>query len=88
MAAHRIRNESWKDDETLKQFLKDKVSLGYKRSEILLHVQRDFSQYAWGCVKTLGNRLKFFEITYTDHSVDLEDVCAAVEEEVCLYTFQ
>ena len=40
-----------------------------------------FSQYEWGCMRTLASRLQFFNISYIDHDVEWEDVYEVVERE-------
>ena len=78
----RIRNDSWREDIELKNHLELLVRRRYSRQEILVDVRDKFGYYSWGCVKTLGNRLKEFGISYIDYQVDISDVIDAVTEEV------
>ena len=79
--AARIRNESWIEDEELKEAMKKYVSQGLRREEILDYLERDFSQYAWS-FRTLDRRLRAFGICYTDKRVSLEEVQDAVRKEL------
>ena len=79
--AARIRNESWIEDEELKEVMKKYVSQGLRREEILDYLERDFSQYAWS-FQTLDRRLRAFGIYYTDKRVSLEEVQDAVRKEL------
>ena len=72
----------WKDDIDLKNALEDLVKNGYKRSEILVTVRRDFHQYPWGCVKTLDRLLHHFSINYIDYDTPLETVQDAIAQEL------
>ena len=72
----------WKDDIDLKNALEDLVKKGYKRSEILVTVRRDFHQYPWGSVKTLDRRLRHFSINYIDYDTPLETVQDAIAQEL------
>ena len=72
----------WKDDIDLKNALEDLVKKGYKRSEILVTVRRDFPQYPWGCVKTLDRRLRHFSINCIDYDTPLETVQDAIAQEL------
>ena len=77
----RIRNVDWAVDTSLKEDLIQLVKRRYKRSEILIEVKKKYNQYAWS-LKTLGTRLNFFEISYIDKNVELEDVYTAVATEL------
>ena len=79
--AARIRNDHWKEDETLKETLKRYVKDGLQREEILDFVQRDFQSYAWS-IQTLDRRLNYFEIHYTDRSVSIDEIKTAVEKQL------
>ena len=57
------------------------MSVGYKRTEILSFVSRDFPQYPWS-LRSVDRRLRHFGIYYTDHNVDVEDVQQAVAKEL------
>ena len=54
---------------------------GYKRTEILSFVSRDFPQYPWS-LRILDRRLRHFGIYYTDRTVDVEHVHQAVAKEL------
>ena len=71
--AARIRNESWIEDEELKEVMKKYVSQGLRREEMMDYLERDFSQYAWS-FRTLDRSLRAFGIYYTDKRVSLEEV--------------
>ena len=77
----RIRNDNWKNDQDLRQSLERFVRRSYKRCEIVVSVKKQFSQYAWS-ISTLANRLKYFEIKYTNHETPLDDVYEAVSKEI------
>ena len=79
--AARIRNDFWKEDETLKETLQCYVKEGLQREEILDFVRRDFEAYAWS-MRTLDRRLNYFDIKYTDHSVTIDEIKGAVEKEL------
>ena len=79
--AARIRNDFWKDDETLKETLQRYVKEGLQREEILDFVRREFEAYAWS-MRTLDRRLNYFDIKYTDHSVTIDEIKGAVEKEL------
>ena len=79
--AARIRNESWIEDEELKEVMKKYVSQGLRREEILDYLEKDFSQYAWS-FRTLDRRLRAFGIHYTDKRVSLEEVRDALRKEL------
>ena len=64
----------WRSDSDLKLRLKSLVKRGYQRSEILHVMKRDFSQYTWGCIKTLDRRLRHFNINYIEYDTPVEDV--------------
>ena len=66
-----IRNESWIEDEELKEVMRKYVSQGLRREEILDYLERDFSQYAWS-FRTFDRRLR----------VSLEEVQDAVRKEL------
>ena len=74
-------NSTWKDDENLKSDLEKYVSCRMLKREILLHMQKDYSQYCWSS-RTLTRRLAFFNIKFIDYSVPLEDVQDAVQSEL------
>ena len=66
--AARIRNDPWKEDLNLREKLKDYVTEGLRREEILHFMLRDFDCYAWS-IRTLDRRLRYFDIIYTDTDV-------------------
>ena len=79
--AERIRNPEWEYDEDLKADLERYVRQNLRRSEILDFVRLNYPMYAWSD-RTLGRRLQFFGIQYTDYDVDVEDVKEAVGNEL------
>ena len=72
----------WRSDSDLKLQLENLVKRGYRRSEILHVMKKDFSQYTWGCIKTLDRRLRHFNISYVKYDTPVEDVRKAVQEEL------
>ena len=72
----------WKDNIDLKNALEDLVKKGYKKSEILVAVRRDFPQYPWGCIKTLDRRLCNFSINYIGYDTPLETIQDAIVQEL------
>ncbi|XP_066927710.1 uncharacterized protein [Clytia hemisphaerica] len=81
MSIARIRNDSWKDDENLKEVLTDYVSKTFKKCEILDFVKRDFPQYAWS-PSSLSRRLNHFRIQYTDYNVPVDVIQGIVSNEM------
>ena len=81
MEAARLRNDSWKEGLNLKEKLKDYVTEGLRREEILYFMLRDFDCYAWS-VRTLDRRLRYFDIRYTDTDVAVDEVEEAVTREM------
>ena len=81
MATARIRNNDWQEDKGLKEALTRYVKENLRRNEVLDFVSRDFSDYAWS-LRTLGRRLQYFGITYTDRTVQVDAVEDAVKEEM------
>ena len=81
MATARIRNNDWQEDEGLKEALTRYVRENLRRNEVLDFVSRDFSDYAWS-LRTLDRRLQYFGITYTDRTVQVDEVEEAVKQEM------
>ena len=79
--AERIRNPEWENDEALRSDLQKYVRQNLQRNEILDFVKLDYPMYAWS-LRSLGHRLQFFEIKYTDYEVDLVAVKSAVKKEL------
>ena len=75
------RYTGWDEDFNLQESLKKYVRAGYKRTEILSFVSRDFPQYPWS-LRSLDRRLCHFDIYYTDHTVKVEDIQQAVAKEL------
>ena len=71
----------WQEDENLRDDLVKYVRQNLRRKEILDLVQIKYPMYAWS-PRTLTRRLQYFRIQFTDYSVDIDDVCEAVEEEM------
>ena len=78
--ATRIRNETWKNDDALKNAFIKYIRQGLQRKEILDFVQRDFSKYAWS-LRTLDRSIKYFEIPKFDYRVTVDQVQRKVAEE-------
>ena len=76
----RFRNTDWEVDENLETDLRKYVLQNLRRKEILDFVERDYPQYMWS-LGTLSRRLKYFEITYVDYDIPLNQVQAAFNEE-------
>ena len=81
MVAARIRNDPWKEDLNLREKLKDYVTEGLRREEILDFMLRDFDCYAWG-MRTLDRRLRYYDIRYTDTDVAVDEVEEAITREI------
>ena len=81
MATARIRNNDWQEDEGLKEALTRYVRENLRRNEVLDFVSRDFSDYARS-LRTLDRRLQYFGITYTDRTVQVDEVEDAVKQEM------
>eukprot|EP00794_Sanderia_malayensis_P019351 gene19351-21271_t len=71
----------WKDDKGLCEDLNKYVRRNLKRSEILDFVMRDYSCYKWS-LPTLDRRLRHFDIRYIDLATSIDEVKAAVQEEL------
>ena len=82
--AARIRNTDWKDDMDCCAKMKELVSCTYTRQEVVDEMKRLFPQYAWS-VPTLANRLKHFGIRYIQLDATLDQVKAAVQEELKVF---
>ena len=76
MAESRIRNA-----DALKQDLEQYVRRNLRRQEILDFVSLDYPMYAWN-LRSLGRRLQFFDLEYTDYGVEVSDVQEAVKKEL------
>ena len=81
MATARIRNDEWKQDVDLKDTLTRYVKENLRRTEILDFVSMDFNLYSWS-LRSLDRRLEYFNIQYTDRSVDLDDIETPVRQEM------
>ena len=79
--AARIRNDTWKYDEELKQDLEGYVKQALKRDEVLDFVSKKYPMYAWSLC-TLCRRLHYFDIKYLDYEVELADLEESVREEL------
>ena len=75
-----IRSE-WKEDKKLKEDISQYVKQNLRRMEILDYVSRDFNCYDWS-LPTLARRMKHFGIKYINEEVSVEEVVAAVNEEL------
>lgn len=65
----------------MKESLGRYVTESLRREEILDFLSRDFSEYAWS-LRTLDRRLQYFEISYTDRNVTIDQVESAVKKEI------
>lgn len=74
-----MRDNSWKEDDSLKSDLTSLVEKRLRRSEILDYMRRDYGNYAWS---TLDRRLNFFSIKYIDYRTPMTEVRACVECEL------
>ena len=74
-------NNDWQEDERLKEALTCYVRENLRRNEVLDFVSRDFSDYAWS-LRMLERRLQYFGITYTDRTVQVDEVVDAVKQEM------
>ena len=81
MATARIRNNDCQEDEGLKEALTRHVRESHLRNEVLDFVSRDFSNYAWS-LRMLDRRLQYFGISYTDRTVQIDEVEDAVKQEM------
>ena len=81
MAAARIRNDSWKEDLNLREKLKDYVTEGLRRKQILDFMLEDFDWYAWS-IRTLDRLLRYFDIRYMDTDVAVDEVKKPVMREM------
>ena len=76
-----IRNSEWEDDADLRNDLEKYVLKNFKREEILDFLKRDYPNYAWS-LGTLSRRMKYFNIKFVNHATTVEDVEAAVRQEL------
>ena len=72
---------AWKEDKKLKESMVKLVQQGLQRIEALDFLKGDFPEYPWS-MRTLDRRLRYFDIFYNDQSVEVDDVKAAVENEL------
>ena len=79
--AERIRNPEWENDEALRSDLQKYVRQNLQQNNILDFVKLDYTMYGWS-LRSLGRRLQFFGIKYTDYEVDLVAVKSAVKKEL------
>ena len=80
MTTARIQND-WQEDEGLKEALTCYVRENLCPNEVLDFVSRDFSDHAWS-LRTLDRRLQYFGITYTNRTVQVDEVEDAVKQEM------
>ena len=81
MAAARIWNDSWKEDLNLRQKLKDYVTEGLRRKEILNFMLGDYDCHSWS-IRTLDKRVQYFNMRYTDADVAVDEVEEAITQEI------
>ena len=75
------QNADWKEDKSLRDDLQKYVKEDLRRNEILDFLNRDYSQYAWS-LSSLDRRMRYFDISYTDRNVTVEQVREAVVKEI------
>lgn len=81
MARPRIRNDSWKEDLGLQEYLRKRVHAGLHRQEILDYMVRDYPQYAWS-LRSLDRRLAHFRIKHTNYAIPIDQVKEVVKLEL------
>ena len=79
--AARIRNPDWLEDVELENELRKHVSRNLRQSEIVDLMRAKFPMYSWS-LRTLSRRLHHFGITFTDYSVDVDNIKEVVEKEI------
>ena len=79
--AARIRNPDWLEDVELENELRKHVSRNLRQSEIVDLMRVKFPMYSWS-LRTLSRRLHHFGITFTDYSVDVDNIKEVVEKEM------
>ena len=75
--AFRIRDATWQDDSQLKENMRNYLTQGLQRKEILNFMERDFRQYAWS-LRSLDRRLRYFNLYRSDVAVTLNEVKTTV----------
>lgn len=68
--APKLRNSNWQEDHDLRDDPMKYVRLTQRRKEILDFAKRTYPWLSYVCIE------------YTDHSVDINDVCEAVRKEI------
>ena len=81
MAAERVRNPEWQEDINLKEDLSVYVQQNLRQKEILDLVEQKYLVYAWS-LPTLSRRLNYFNIKYSDHDVDVDQLKQVVSMEM------
>ena len=81
MAAARIWNDYWKEDLNLRQKLKDYVTEGLCRKEILNFMLGDYDCHSWS-IRTLDRRVQYFNMRYMDADVAVDEVEEAITQEI------
>ena len=81
MAAERVRNLEWRKDINLKEDLSVYVQRNLRQKEILDLVEQKYSMYSWS-LRTLSRRLNYFNIKYSDHDVDVDQLKQVVSMEM------
>ena len=76
-----IRDTNWINDKHLEDALRKLERYNLKRTEILDYMQRDFPKHAW-ILRTLGRRLRYFNMYKTDQNVSVEEVQRIILEEI------
>ena len=75
------RFAEWMHDTDLASQMKEYTKQGFTRKEMLDYLREMFPQYPWS-VRSLDRRLRFFNIYKNESDIKMEDVKAAVEQEL------
>ena len=75
------KSNEWMDDNQLKLDLEDYVRRNFQKIEILDFVKEKYPMYTWS-FRTLGRRMNYFNIKYTDYNVDVDELETVVKQEM------
>ena len=76
-----LKMDSWKSDGALKIDLCNFTRRNFKRLEMLDFLKKKYPTYSWS-LRTLARRLRYFDIKYVRHDVDLGQVEEAIRKEM------
>ncbi len=76
-----FRNDQWKENNKLREDLKQYIAQGLHRQEILDFLERDYQQYAWS-LRSLDRRCDYFGIKRHDKAVTVDQLRTAVQDEL------